>query len=525
MTAGTGVANGSVEPRGLERRCRERTTGPEVNGVRIDALTPDHYLETLATFMSCGHSHVVHFCAAHPTVEARRDAGYRALLNKGALNVPDGMPVAWAAKLFGSRTERLAGIDGMNLAATWGVERGLRHYLYGGTPETLETLQRTMEERYPGILIVGAESPPFRPISDEELTQSVRRIQEAGTQALWIGLGAPKQDVAAGRLRAAHAAPVILCVGAAFDFMAGTITRAPRWMQRTGLEWVHRLASEPKRLWRRYLVGNPKFLSGVIKDRLSPGRRRGAPSMNRKTLPTASLRQLSYTTRAIVSVYPRLYLPLARRRYRNESENRIVGSGTELVIDGFQRSGNTFSVVAFETSQDRPVRTAHHLHAAAQIVAAARLQVPTLVLIREPADSVLSHMIREPGISAHMALSNWVRFYENVLPFRDRVVIGDFPDVIGDFGSVIRRVNARFGTTFTAFEHTQENVARCFELIETRNREQYGALAETRVPRPSAERDRIKAERMDEYQASHLAPLRARSSEIYRALISSPPAP
>ncbi len=523
MNAKMGVSNGPVESPRLDRRCRERSVGPQVNGVRIDALTPEHYLDTLATFVSCGHSHVVHFCAAHPTVEARRDPGYRSLLNKGALNVPDGMPVAWAARLFGSRTKRLAGTDGMNLAATWGVERGLRHYLYGGTPETLEKLQRSMEHKYPGILIVGAESPPFRPISDQEMAQSVRRIQEAGTQALWIGLGAPKQDIAAGRLRGAHAAPVILCVGAAFDFMAGTITRAPRWMQRTGLEWVHRLASEPKRLWRRYLVGNPQFVSGVLRDRL---RRRGrgmTPAMNRKTLP-GFLRQLSYGLRAVVSVSPTLYLPIARRRYRRDTEDRIVERDTELVIDGFQRSGNTFSVVAFETAQERPVRIAHHLHAAAQIVAAVRLNVPTLVLIREPADSVLSHMIREPGISAKMALSNWIRFYEAVLPFMDRVVVGDFPDITSDFGSVISRINARFGTTFTGFEHTEENVARCFELIEARNREHYGALAETKVPRPSAERDRIKAELMGEYEANRLAPLRARSSEIYGALISSPPA-
>ncbi len=270
--------NDLVELPRLERRCRVRIPGPRVNGVRIDETTPRDYLEALSTFVSCGHSHVVHFCAAHPTVEARHDAGYRRILNKGALNVPDGMPVAWAARLFGSRTERLAGTDGMHLAAAWGIERGLRHYLYGSTPETLEALQRRLERTYPGILIVGAESPPFRAIQDDELAQSVRRMQEAGTQALWVGLGAPKQDQMAYRLRAMRAAPVILCVGAAFDFVAGNITRAPTWMQRSGLEWVHRFASEPRRLWKRYLVGNPEFVAGVVRDRLhragGTGRRR-----------------------------------------------------------------------------------------------------------------------------------------------------------------------------------------------------------------------------------------------------------
>lgn len=252
----------------LDRRCRERVAASHVNGVRIDELTPENYVDTLETFLSCGHSHVVHFFAAHPTVEARRDAGYRELLNKGALNVPDGMPVAWAARMAGARTERLTGTDGMQLAARWGVDRGLRHYLYGGTPETLELLQRRLEELFPGILVVGAESPPFRPITQSELSASVRRMQEAGAQAVWIGLGAPKQDLSADLLRIMHAAPAILCVGAAFDFIAGTITRAPLWMRRSGLEWLHRLASEPTRLWKRYLVGNPQFVGGVVRDRL-----------------------------------------------------------------------------------------------------------------------------------------------------------------------------------------------------------------------------------------------------------------
>ncbi len=258
-----------------ERRCRERTEWPRVNGVRIDAITSESFVGSLSTFLSCGHSHVVHFCAAHPTIEARSDPTYRGILNTGALNVADGMPVAWAARMFGAKTERLTGTEGMRLAAMWGVDRGLRHYLYGGTPETLERLQRRLRETCPGILIVGAESPPFRPLSDEEVAESARRMQAAGAQALWIGLGAPKQDLMASRLRALHAAPVILCVGAAFDFTAGTMRRAPSWMRRFGLEWAHRLLSEPRRLWRRYLVGNPKFVMGVMRDRLGGSGRNG----------------------------------------------------------------------------------------------------------------------------------------------------------------------------------------------------------------------------------------------------------
>ena len=262
---------------GPERRCRERVEWPKVNGVRIDSVTPEDFVEALSTFLSCGHSHVVHFCAAHPTVDARSDPSYRAVLNVGALNVPDGLPVAWAARMFGSKTERLAGTDGMQLTAEWGSQRALRHYLYGGTPQTLELLQQRLVELYPDIVIVGAESPPFRPLSDEEVAASARLMQEAGAQAVWIGLGAPKQDLMALRLRKLHAAPLILCVGAAFDFMAGTMPRAPRWMRRYGLEWAYRLSSDPRRLWRRYVLGNPRFIAGVVSDRVRPrGRGRSA---------------------------------------------------------------------------------------------------------------------------------------------------------------------------------------------------------------------------------------------------------
>jgi N-acetylglucosaminyldiphosphoundecaprenol N-acetyl-beta-D-mannosaminyltransferase len=218
----------------------------------------------------------VHFCAAHPTVEARSDGGYREILNRGALNVPDGMPVAWAARMFGSSTERLAGTDAMGLTIGWGLDRGLGHYLYGSTPETLRRLRAQLEARYPGIRIVGAESPPFRSLSEGEVEDAAGRIREAGADALWVGLGAPKQDLMAFRLRTKGAAPVILCVGAAFDFVAGPKDRAPVWMQRSGLEWAHRLGSEPGRLWKRYLVGNTRFVAGVARDRFGPAGRTDA---------------------------------------------------------------------------------------------------------------------------------------------------------------------------------------------------------------------------------------------------------
>lgn len=244
-----------------------------VNGVRIDPATPGGLLDAAETFLTCGHSHVVHFLAADPTVLARRDARYRSILNRGDLNLPDGAGVAWAAGLSGHRAKRLPGTEGMHLVARWGVERNLSHYLFGGTPDTLTRCARTLEQRHPGIRIVGTESPPFRELSDPELGEAASRMLAAGTEIVWVGLGTPKQDVAAERLRRLGAAPVIACVGAAFDFVAGTKRRAPAWMQDSGLEWLHRLASEPERLWKRYLVGNPIFVAGVVKDLIASGRK------------------------------------------------------------------------------------------------------------------------------------------------------------------------------------------------------------------------------------------------------------
>jgi N-acetylglucosaminyldiphosphoundecaprenol N-acetyl-beta-D-mannosaminyltransferase len=174
--------------------------------------------------------------------------------------------VAWAARTQSASAARLSGTDSIHAIAEWGMHRGLTHFFWGGTPDTLVRLRRNLEQTHPGMRIVGAESPPFRALSDTEVEECARRIQKAGTDALWVGLGAPKQDLVAERLRKFEAAPVILCVGAAFDFVAGTKRRAPRWMQQSGLEWLHRLASEPRRLWSRYLIGNPQFVAGLVTD-------------------------------------------------------------------------------------------------------------------------------------------------------------------------------------------------------------------------------------------------------------------
>lgn len=181
---------------------------------------------------------------------------------------PDGAPVAWMMRRQGvTSQQRINGPDLMWRYCEQAAQRGEAIYLYGGTGETLVLLQRRLCEAFPGLVIAGAVSPPFRPPAPDELARDVAAINASGAGTVWVSLGCPKQEqwMAAqrGQVRA-----VMIGVGAAFDYHAGTLRRAPPWMQRSGLEWLHRLASEPRRLWRRYLVTNSLFIWGVVKQLL-----------------------------------------------------------------------------------------------------------------------------------------------------------------------------------------------------------------------------------------------------------------
>ena len=249
--------------------CRSAQT---VNGVRFDLLGRQELVRITQSFVDCGRSHVVHFLAVDPTVRAAGDAGYRRVLNEGDLNIADGQPIAWAVRLNGQHTARIAGTDGFGLLCDAGVQQARTHYLYGGSQQTSDRLRFQLRRRDPGISVVGAEAPPFGIPTDAELQSSAARVRASGADFLWIGIGTPNQHHVASRLRELGAAPVILCVGAAFDFMAGTKQRAPEWVQRLGLEWSHRLLSEPRRLGPRYLVGNPRFVAGVAREYLGASR-------------------------------------------------------------------------------------------------------------------------------------------------------------------------------------------------------------------------------------------------------------
>ncbi len=178
---------------------------------------------------------------------------------------PDGVPLVWLGRLMGhGAIRRVCGPDLLPALCRHSVARGYRHFFYGGAPGVAERLAERLQSRFPGLEVAGTHTPPFRPLSEAEDAAVVDKIDESGADIVWIGLSTPKQE----RWMAAHLdrleAPVMLGVGAAFDFHAGAIRRAPAWMQRSGLEWSFRLLSEPRRLWRRYLVLAPRFVALVV---------------------------------------------------------------------------------------------------------------------------------------------------------------------------------------------------------------------------------------------------------------------
>jgi hypothetical protein len=231
------------------------------------------------------------------------------------------------------------------------------------------------------------------------------------------------------------------------------------------------------------------------------------------------VRRGRWEVRTLAGRFPRLYLPVVRARYRPGQFQIPFQPDTELVIDGFLRSGTTFVFTAFEHAQPQKVAVAHHVHAPAQILAAVREGIPALVLVREPEDAVLSLIVRLPYLSAAQGLRAYVRFYEPLLRHRRDVVVGTFSEATGDVGGLIRRVNARFGTLFRPFAHTEEDERAVFALIDEGDHREFGQgdAFERAVGRPSPVRERMKEKRRAEYRSPRLARMRARADRVYRA--------
>ncbi len=241
--------------------------GVRVNvlGVGVSVLNLPGAINQLTRAVAERRKGYVCVTGVHGVSEAQDDPEFRRVLNHAFLNTPDGMPMVWLGRLAGHRAMgRVYGPDLMTLVMRESVARGWRHFFYGGANGTAERLRAVLTEKFPGLQVAGTYEPPFRPLNDTEQAALTAQVATAKPDLFWVGLSTPKQE----RFMAANLArldtTLMLGVGAAFDMLAGTKSQAPRWMQRSGLEWFYRLCQEPRRLGPRYLKNNPRFALRVM---------------------------------------------------------------------------------------------------------------------------------------------------------------------------------------------------------------------------------------------------------------------
>jgi N-acetylglucosaminyldiphosphoundecaprenol N-acetyl-beta-D-mannosaminyltransferase len=236
-------------------------------GVGIAPLDLARVVATLDQWHAERRREYVCCVSVHGLVVAQRDKAVRDAINGSGLATQDGMPLVWWSRGAGYRASgRACGPDLMDAMCALSAERGHRHYFYGGSPDVVERLVARMTQRHPGLIVAGYRSPPYRALTQTEDAADVAAINDARPDFVWVGLGMPKQEkwIAAhfGRIHAT----ALLGVGAAFDFHAGTKPRAPRWIQRSGFEWLFRLASEPRRLAHRYVIDNSIFIAHALRQ-------------------------------------------------------------------------------------------------------------------------------------------------------------------------------------------------------------------------------------------------------------------
>jgi N-acetylglucosaminyldiphosphoundecaprenol N-acetyl-beta-D-mannosaminyltransferase len=214
-------------------------------------------------------------CNVHTVMASAEDPELRSALGASSMNVPDGQPLVWAINALGhSLAGRVYGPELMSRACARAAGSGQRFYLYGGRNQgALVQLALNLRQQHPGVKIVGGYSPPHRPLTEEEEEAVVDEINRSRADVVWAGIGVPKQEKWMARMRPLLEPPVLVGVGAAFDFHAGLVPQAPNWIQEAGLEWAFRLAHEPRRLWRRYVRYNPRFMTAFARQ-LSRQRKR-----------------------------------------------------------------------------------------------------------------------------------------------------------------------------------------------------------------------------------------------------------
>lgn len=242
----------------------------DILGVPVSRITMTDAVMAIRCAIDAEQAQYVCVRDVHGIMRSLEDPALMDIQRRAGLVTPDGMPLVWVARARGfDDIARVSGADLMEALCDATQDTGIGHFFYGGREGVAEQLIARLQRRYPGITVVGHYCPPFRPLTPEEDQAVTARIRESGARIVWVGISTPKQEYwmrdHVGRLPGA----TLLGVGAAFDFHAGTVKRAPRWMREHGLEWLHRLASEPRRLWRRYLVMAPRFVFHVARETIA----------------------------------------------------------------------------------------------------------------------------------------------------------------------------------------------------------------------------------------------------------------
>lgn len=241
----------------------------DILGVHIDAQTFTEATTTLVSWAQDDGKRYVCTCPVYTLMMCRERPNVHAAVNGADMVTADGMPIVWLQRRLGVRSaERVYGPDLLLALCEATRNTGIRHAFWGGLPGVAETLATKLVERFPGLHIADAYAPPVSDISTEVDTTAVKRLNASAAQIVWVGLGSPKQDLWMALHRPVLDAPLLIGIGAAFDLISGTKRQAPRWMQRSGLEWLYRLMQEPRRLGKRYLVYNPQFVWLVFRHLL-----------------------------------------------------------------------------------------------------------------------------------------------------------------------------------------------------------------------------------------------------------------
>jgi N-acetylglucosaminyldiphosphoundecaprenol N-acetyl-beta-D-mannosaminyltransferase len=232
-----------------------------VLGVGISVLNLSTALEAIAAAVRERRKGYICVTGVHGVMEAQDDSAFKNILNGAFLCTPDGMPMVWAGKLAGHKDmRRVYGPDLMLDICQWSEQSGAKHFFYGGAEGVADLLAGKLTEKFPKLQVVGTYTPPFRALNADEVKALQAQVAATQPDFFWVGLSTPKQEKFMAEYLPKLDATLMLGVGAAFDFHSGRISQAPRWMQRTGLEWFYRLCCEPRRLWKRYLRNNPLFL-------------------------------------------------------------------------------------------------------------------------------------------------------------------------------------------------------------------------------------------------------------------------